>query len=48
MVGQLNWVSQHTSPDTAFEVSDLSRGFKQGTTRDMKRVKKVVKVKEEN
>ena len=43
VVGQLNWVSQHTIPEIAFDVSDLSRAFKEGTTQDMRKLIKVVR-----
>lgn len=43
VVGQLNWVAQHTVPEIAYDVSDLSRAFKEGTTQDMKKLIKVVR-----
>ena len=43
LVGQLNWVASHTMPEIAFDVSDLSRAFKEGTTQDMRRLIKVVR-----
>ena len=47
-VGQINWVAQHTRPDLAFEVSDLSRAFQGGTIENMKRMRGVIKRMKEN
>jgi len=43
LVGQLNWISQHTRPELSFEVSNLSKSCKKGTTRDMRKLIKTVK-----
>ena len=48
IIGQMNWVAQHTRPDMAFQVSDLSRKFKDGKEEDMKELRKVVKRMKEN
>ena len=37
-VGKLNWLSQQTIPDLAFDVSSLSQTCKGGTTEDMRRL----------
>ena len=36
VVGQLNWISLHTIPDVSYNVSELSKAFKAGTTQDMR------------
>lgn len=36
LIGQLNWVAQHTRPDIGFSVSDMSSSFQEGTTSDMR------------
>ena len=41
LVGQINWLAQQTRPDLAYEVSDLSAGFQEAFTKDMRRVVKV-------
>ena len=43
VVGQLNWVSLHTMPEIAFNVSELSKAFKGGTTQDMRKLIKIVR-----
>ena len=43
LVGQLNWVSLHTMPEVSFNVSELSKAFKEGTTQDMRKLIKVVR-----
>lgn len=43
MVGRLNWLSQHTRPDMAVEVSLLSKKFKGAKTSDMRNLIKVTK-----
>ena len=43
LVGQLNWLSTHTLPNIAYDVSSLSKAFKAGTTQDMKKLIKVLK-----
>ena len=43
VVGQLNWISLHTMPEIAYDVSELSKSFKEGTTQDMKKLIKVVR-----
>ena len=43
VTGQLNWVALHTMPELAYDVSDLSKGFKEGTTQDMRRLIRVVR-----
>ena len=43
LVGQLNWVSLHTMPEVSFNVSELSKAFKGGTTQDMRKLIKVVR-----
>lgn len=43
VVGQLNWVAQHTLPEVAYDVSDLSRAFKSGTTQGMRKLTKIVR-----
>ena len=43
VVGQLNWVSLHTMPEISFNVSELSKAFKEGTTQDMRKLIKIVR-----
>ena len=43
VVGQLNWVSLHTMPEISYNVSDLSKAFKEGTTQDMRKLIKIVR-----
>ncbi len=43
IVGSLNWVSQHVIPEISYDISDLSRSFKEGTTQDMKKLIKIVR-----
>ena len=43
VVGQLNWVALHTMPEISFNVSELSKAFKGGTTQDMRKLIKVVR-----
>jgi hypothetical protein len=43
IIGQLNWVAQQSRPDVSFSVSNLSRQCKNATTRDMRRLTKVVR-----
>lgn len=43
VVGQLNWLSLHTMPEISYDVSELSKAFKEGTTKDMRKVIKVVR-----
>lgn len=43
VVGQLNWVSLHTMPDISYNISDLSKAFKEGTTQDMRKLIKTVR-----
>ena len=43
VVGQLNWVSLHTIPEISFNVSELSKAFKEGTTQDMRKLIKIVR-----
>ena len=43
VVGQLNWVSLHTMPEVAYNVSELSKAFKEGTTQDMRKLIKIVR-----
>ena len=43
VVGQLNWISLHTMPEISFNVSELSKAFKEGTTQDMRKLIKVVR-----
>ena len=46
IVGQLNWIAGHTMPELSYDVSDLSRAFKEGTCVDMRNlIKKVRKAK---
>ena len=42
-MGQLNWVSVHTMPEIAYNVSDLSKAFKEGSTQDMRKLIKIVR-----
>ena len=43
VVGQLNWIALHTMPEVSFNVSELSKAFKGGTTQDMRKLIKVVR-----
>ena len=43
VVGQLNWVALHTMPELSFDISSLSKAFKEGTTQDMKKLTRVVR-----
>ena len=43
VVGQLNWISLHTMPDISYNVSELSKTFKEGTTQDMRKLIKIVR-----
>ena len=43
VVGQLNWVSLHSMPEISFNVSELSKAFKEGTTQDMRKLIKIVR-----
>ena len=43
VVGQLNWISLHTMPDISYNVSELSKAFKEGTTQDMRKLIKIVR-----
>ena len=43
IVGQLNWLSLHTMPEISFNVSELSKAFKEGTTQDMRKLIKVIR-----
>ena len=43
MIGQLNWISLHTMPDISYNVSKLSKAFKEGITQDMRKLIKVVR-----
>ena len=42
-VGSLNWAAQHVIPEISYDISDLSRSFKEGTTKDMKKLIKIVR-----
>ena len=42
-VGQLNWISVHTMPEISYDVSELSRAFKEGTTQDMRKLIKIIR-----
>lgn len=42
-VGKLNWVALHTMPEIAYNISDLSRAFKEGTTTDMRKLIKIIR-----
>lgn len=47
IIGQLNWVSQHTMPEVSFAVSSLGRQMKKARIIDLKNATKVVrKIKE--
>ena len=43
VVGQLNWISLHTMPDISYNISELSKSFKEGTREDMRKLIKVVR-----
>ena len=43
VVGQLNWISLHTMPDISYNVSELSKAFKEGTTQDMRKLIRIVR-----
>ena len=43
VVGQLNWVSLHTMPEISYNISELSKAFKEGTTQDMRKLIKIVR-----
>ena len=43
LIGQMNWVSQHTRPDMSFDVSDLSGACKGASTDDTVKLIKVIK-----
>ena len=43
VVGQLNWISLHTMPDISYNVSELSKTFKEGTTQDMRKLIEIVR-----
>ena len=43
LTGQLNWISLHTMPEISYSVSELSKAFKEGTTKDMRKLIKVVR-----
>jgi len=38
LVGQLNWLSNHTRPDVSFEVSDRSKSFQGGSVEEMRKL----------
>ena len=43
VVGQINLISLHILPDISYNVSELSKAFKEGTTQDMRKLIKVVR-----
>jgi hypothetical protein len=47
IVGQLNWISQHTRPDIAFEVSFLSRSNRSACGKQVTKLDKVVRLIQE-
>src|SRR5215469_9189641 len=44
LVDQLNWVSQHTRPNMAFQMSALSKNFQKCASKDMRKLRKIVNV----
>ena len=43
LVGKLNWVAQHTRPELAYMVSDLSKAFQGGSMKEMRKLLKVAR-----
>ena len=44
----MNWLAQQTRPDLSYKVSVLSKSFKQGDTKDMKKLIKIMKLVEKD